>query len=388
MTAPFMRMFLALALASVLHLLNAARLTSEGMEAYDTFRQQYGKTASSHNGVADYSTRLSIFERSRAFVQEHNSKRSSWVAGLNEFADYTHDERQALLGYKRHVRSSSAVSSGMATSFLEVQEEKEKEKTLAESVDWRQKVNASRQAIHNQGACGSCWALAAATALEMHMELATGQFQPLSYEELVDCVPNPKHCGGTGGCKGATAELALAYVKSHGLGFASAYKGYASGGDGTCRPPTQPAIRIENFQQLPVNQLQPLMEAVAHVGPVAASVDASDWSFYSSGVFDGCKKDATVNHAILLVGYGTKGSDDKDYWLIRNSWGSGWGEVGYIRLQRHPGDTGDKGYCGIDHNPKDGNACDGAEPTMPVCGMCGILSDSSYPIGVQVVSQK
>lgn len=353
------------------------------MEAYDEFRRQYGKSSSSHRGAADYSTRLSIFERSRAFVQEHNSKPSSWVAGLNEFADYTHEERQALLGYKRHARSSAW--SGMATSFLEVRGEKGKDKTLAESVDWRQKANVSRHAIHNQGACGSCWAVAAATALEMHMELQTGFFQPLSYEQLVDCVPNPKHCGGTGGCKGATAELAMDYVRHHGLVFASNYKGYGSGGDGTCRQPTQPAIQIENFQQLPVNQLRPLLEAVANVGPVAASADASDWSFYSSGVFDGCKKDATVNHAILLVGYG---KDGKDYWLIRNSWGSGWGEEGYIRLQRHSGDTGNEGWCGIDHDPKEGNACDGAEPTMPVCGMCGILSDSSYPIGIRVVSRR
>ena len=82
-----------------------------------------------------------------------------------------------------------------------------------------------------------------------------------------------------------------------------------------------------------------------------------------------------------LVGYGT---DDKDgdYWLVKNSWGPNWGENGYIRLKRES-----KAVCWKDSTPAGGNACEGDGNTVQkVCGMCGILFDTSYPIGTAAVS--
>ena len=71
------------------------------------------------------------------------------------------------------------------------------------------------------------------------------------------------------------------------------------------------------------------------MGPLAIASDASRWQLYGSGVFSGCNYDNNIalNHAIQLVGYGSD-PDHGDYWLVRNSWGSAWGEHGYIRLQR------------------------------------------------------
>merc|ERR1712129_575737 len=128
--------------------------------------------------------------------------------------------------------------------------------------------------------------------------------------------------------------------------------------------------------------LQPMLEALATHGPVVVSADAGPWGSYSSGVFDSCKKDAVINHAILAMGYGTDSGLGKDYWLIRNSWGPQWGEGGYIRLLRH---SEEGAFCGPDKKPLDGVGCKGGPATLPVCGMCGILSDSAYPTGVKVV---
>jgi len=145
-------------------------------------------------------------------------------------------------------------------------------------------------------------------------------------------------------------------------------------------------VTSDGFERLPENKLAPLLKAVATQGPVAVSVDAGEWSMYQNGIFDSCKQDATINHAVLLVGYGTDKKLGKDYFLIRNSWGPDWGENGFIRLQRHSSDEGSAGYCGTDSNPLEGVGCKGGPAKIPVCGMCGVLSDSAYPKGVRVTS--
>merc|ERR1712232_1310594 len=131
--------------------------------------------------------------------------------------------------------------------------------------------------------------------------------------------------------------------------------------------------------QLPFNELMPLMKAVAVEGPVVVSVSAFRWFHYDRGIYDGCGRNAVIDHAVLMVGYGKSGAHP--YWKIRNSWGKEWGEHGYIRLLRHESDS--DGYCGIDHNPSVGSGCDDGPKSVPVCGMCGVLSDSSYPTDVK-----
>ena len=87
------------------------------------------------------------------------------------------------------------------------------------------------------------------------------------------------------------------------------------------------------------------MQHLAEVGPLAVSVYASSWGAYSGGVFEGCSYDSNIalNHAVQLVGYGSDPADG-DYWIVRNSWGPGWGEDGYIRLKR-------TAECGMNSTP-------------------------------------
>ncbi len=82
------------------------------------------------------------------------------------------------------------------------------------------------------------------------------------------------------------------------------------------------------------------MTALATTGPLAVNVDASSWSGYESGVFDGCnQQNPDIDHVVQLVGYGTDPSQG-DYWLVRNSWSPAWGEAGYIRLARTSNEQG------------------------------------------------
>jgi len=208
----------------------------------------------------------------------------------------------------------------------------------------------------------------------------------LSTQQLVNCVANPYNCGGQGGCSGAIAELAFGYVQLYGLtseykyGYNSYYTGNASQCDYNQFKHT-PEVALDGYVKLPANDYAQLLNAVATLGPIAVSVDASKWHEYETGVFNGCKyeENMDVNHAVTLVGYGT---DDQfgDYWLIRNSWGTKFGENGYIRIKRE-----DDTKCGVDSTPVEGTACAGQIANATVCGQCAVLYDSAYPVNVRVI---
>lgn len=97
---------------------------------------------------------------------------------------------------------------------------------------------------------------------------------------------------------------------------------------------------------------------------------------YAEGVYGACSKNAVIDHAIQLVGY-DKSDSSNMYWIVRNSWGAGWGNNGYANVQMFGSSTD---YCGTDNQPLSGAGCKGGPSSVKVCGMCGILYDNSYPV--------
>jgi len=101
---------------------------------------------------------------------------------------------------------------------------------------------------------------------------------------------------------------------------------------------------------------------------------------YGGGVFTGCSEDKThIDHVVQLVGYGHDSDLGQDYWIMRNSWGTTWGEAGYMRLARNPK------QCAWDIYPSDGTGCKNGPGQLWVCGACGLLFDVSYPFGAQIL---
>jgi len=318
--------------------------------------------------------RRNIFNRHLDIIRRHNANNThSYYLHVNDFTDMHPEEfRRSTKGFHRgaHAKLQGVEPRGAAPvnyDFL---------KTLPESMDWRDKGVVTP--VKNQGGCGSCWAFSSAETLESHLAIATGKLMTLSEQQLVSCAPNPDECGGTGGCQGSTQPLAFKYVQGTGITTEDDYP--YQGSTGTCdKSSIKPVADITGQVDLPTNNYTALMEAIGTVGPVAISVDAGTlgWQLYGGGVMKG-KCGSDIDHAVQLVGYGSDNGDD--YWLVRNSWGSGWGEQGYIRLARDP-----EAGCQTDKSPQDGFGCKGGPSSIEVCGICGILSASSYPLGVHLL---
>eukprot|EP01010_Urceolus_cornutus_P004965 NODE_831_length_1300_cov_284.623501_g630_i0.p1 GENE.NODE_831_length_1300_cov_284.623501_g630_i0~~NODE_831_length_1300_cov_284.623501_g630_i0.p1 ORF type:complete len:370 (+),score=90.83 NODE_831_length_1300_cov_284.623501_g630_i0:54-1112(+) len=335
---------------------------SSAPETFEQFVKEYNRNYNKE----EYTHRAQLFAERLAAIKAHNAKNLSWTESVNQFTDLTDAEFKAQLGYKPNF-ASRTISTFKATQVQ-----------LPDDVDWRE--SSSVTPVKNQRSCGSCWAFATAETLESHWKInGGGNLEVLSEQHVLDCTVNPRHCGGTGGCSGGTAEVA--YNSSlGGLALEKDYPYQSAGGRNyPCRydPVKTPiAAKITGFTKLPENEYQPLMEAVATLGPIAISVDASLWSRYRGGVFDGCNQvNPELDHAVQLVGYG-KDVMHGNYWLVRNSWGPLWGESGYIRVRRT---DNEQTRCGIDLKPADGSGCDGGPPTVRVCGTCGILYDNCDP---------
>mmetsp|Transcript_80865 Transcript_80865/g.187759 ORF Transcript_80865/g.187759 Transcript_80865/m.187759 type:complete len:417 (+) Transcript_80865:58-1308(+) len=385
--------------------LHALRSSVEYLQGYtfDDFIEEHNRTY--RKGTPAYDEREALFEERRKLVIQFNSKPGlSWKMGLCEFMDYTRAERSRLLGYT----GSGSRSVGYAEP-AEAAELRGQALNIPTSYSVEEADSKLLTLIRNQGNCGSCWAEAATTVLEGQMArnktlmrfLAAARengakgvppVPTLSSQMVVSCTPNERHCGGRGGCTGATAELAYDMIRARGgLPFAVEwnYESGYSGNTPTCRQGLfqHPRIAISGFEVLASNRLAPLKEAlVASGGPIVVSVDATNWFEYSEGIYSdtnlGRKGDFTVNHAVTLMAYKEPQLGARGYWVIRNSWGDYWGEAGKIRLEMKPNE---EEHCGWDYSTHDGLACDGDPDQAWVCGTCGVLYDSTYPTGLHLV---
>jgi len=390
-----------LCVANGITLQTLGRLGSASDAHFAEFIKEHGRTYT--EGSEEYETRYALFQEHVVAVRAQNDRPDSlWSAGVNALADRTPDELQRLRGYRHGAKPNAAASSvGLVMTASRIANVHKLPK------DFNYKHLKSMQQVLNQGGCGSCWAVSSATVLRAHAELYQ-EDRTFSTQQILSCTPNPKKCGGSGGCGGATAELAMDYVARVGAITDDKLRYHAS--DDSCPSELQAAkqnLRSSNNQRmasfsefsdadgvsitggggaqfgmtgwkkLAENKAEPLLLALYEYGPVVVSVGASaPWNIYSSGIMGKCDKGVVINHAVALVGYGE--DSGSKYWTIQNSWGSSWGEGGFGRLLRLD-DAAENNYCGWDKSPADGTACVGGPAKVWVCGNCGILYDSVVP---------
>ncbi|XP_038691984.1 senescence-specific cysteine protease SAG12-like [Tripterygium wilfordii] len=279
--------------------------------------------------------RFMIFKDNLRYIDEFNDGLDrGFKLGLNQFADITNEEFRAThTGYKSSSSKLTFTSSkSKPFRYADVT-------AAPTAMDWRSKGVVT--GVKDQGSCGCCWAFSAVAAIEGITQLKTGKLISLSEQQLVDC----DIYGVNQGCEGGLMDNAFQFIKRNGgLTTESSYP--YEGIDGTCNTQNakKVAATISGYEDVPVNNEKALLQAVANQ-PVSVAIEGSGMSFqfYSSGVFTGdCG--TNLNHAVTAVGYGTSSSGVK-HWLIKNSWGTGWGMNGYMMIQR---DVSDKeGLCGL-----------------------------------------
>lgn len=213
--------------------------------------------------------------------------------------------------------------------------------SLPSYVDWRQ--NGSVSDVQNQGACDSSYAFAATGVLEGQYKNKTGQFVKFSEQTLLDCSALKYN---NSGCVGGSVEASLKFVSDmNGIDTEQSYP--YQGANGSCLlNGDRTNFSIKSINRIVPGQEWLLQTAIATVGPIAVSFDASQESFqfYSSGIYYEfeCQK-FNGNHFGVAVGYGTE--NRLGYYIVRNTFGLGWGEDGYIRMARFRNNN-----CGIASN--------------------------------------
>jgi len=271
--------------------------------------------------------RYAIFKANLDLVNTHNAQKKSYTLAMNQFGDLTNQEFNELFK-GLSVNVPTPVSSPIVLA----------KPTLPASFDWR--VKGAVTGIKDQGQCGSCWSFSTTGSVEGCHFLKNNKLVSLSEQNLMDC----STAQGNQGCDGGLMTQAMDYIISNkGVDTEASYPYTAA--DGTCHfSAANVGATLTAYTNVQTGSESDLQNKVS-VGPVSVAIDASQnsFQFYSSGVYDepACST-SQLDHGVLAIGWGNDATSGMDYWIVKNSWGTSWGQQGYIWMHRNANNQ-----CGI-----------------------------------------
>ncbi|UKK02329.2 hypothetical protein MACK_001686 [Theileria orientalis] len=188
-------------------------------------------------------------------------------------------------------------------------------------VDWRKKGVVSE--IIHQGACGSCWAIAAVDVFNSHTAIKNRDKTKYSYQQLVDCVSPKYNCD-----RGGSQLKGLEYIRDNKMCKDEEYK--YKGVKNQCS--AYKCEKESGFKEIVSLKDKNALEFLKKNGPfLTLFYTTNDFFLYGDGIFNG-SCEAKEAHSVVVVGHGLDTEKNKKYWIVKNSWGEDWGEEGYFRI--------------------------------------------------------
>jgi len=253
---------------------------------------------------------------------------------MNHLSDLTAEEYEELLIPRGIIRSQNNADRYHEEVPID---------QLPASINWT--ANGAVNPPKDQGVCGSCWTFGTTGSVEGAWAIKTGTLLSLAEQQIVDCAwYNWGGTGGNLGCDGGYAAPAMQWIINNG-GIATELSYPYLMEDHWCNASDKSSgVVLTGYVNVTEGSESALQSAVA-LGPVAVAIDAShpSFRFYSSGVYYEplCQNAIPdLDHEVLAVGYGIY--NGSDYWLVKNSWSTHWGNYGYVMMSRNRGNN-----CGI-----------------------------------------
>jgi hypothetical protein len=343
--------------------------------SFDQYLKDFGKPY--EHGTDEYMYRRDLFGDRLLSVRNHNADvTKTYKRGVNMFSDMSAAEWKS---YNKNKKSPFRQAPTQVYTG-------EDSVPIPDEVDYRTWTSPRvLTAVKHQGSCGNCWAFSATETMEAHYALLTGKLPVLSPQMITSCTPTVY------GCNGGDATSAWQWVQTtdHGLTeewcypFTDFFFNFTDPNAATSKcynvsskyPNKTPYSWFAELTRVGIagtglvkQNASAALSFLAHRGPLSIAVAAGNWQDYETGVFQnsaasGQDNEWEVDHAVQMVGYGHDAVLGLDYWIVRNSWSTQWGEDGFIRLDRPAEEP-----------------CNTMADQGTVCGTSGCLSDLQFPI--------
>lgn len=304
-------------------------------QGFDDFKTKHDKK---YDTQMEHQERLHIFRQNLRYINSVNRKGLSYRVAINHLADKT-DAELATLNGKRKTEKNAKPNNGLPFDMSKYANDKQ----LPASFDWR--IQGAVTPVKDQGICGSCWSFGTTGAIEGAYFLKHKSLVRLSQQNLIDC----SWGFGNNGCDGGEDFRSYEWIIKHGgVATEESYGQYLQA-DGYCHfNKATIGAQLSGYVNVTPNDPIALKTALVNEGPISIGIDAAHKSlvFYANGVYYEPTCGNTVDdldHAVLLVGYGTL--NNQDYWLVKNSWSTYWGNDGYVLMSLKDNN------CGVETQP-------------------------------------